>query len=47
MPLLVRIPIVLQAFTASLVLALIIAIGRFAAELHRWSKGHSVGDRPK
>ena len=47
MPLLVHVPIVLRAFAVSLVLGLITVIGRFAADLHRWSKGDPVADRPR
>jgi|GEM_PF-6519568 len=46
MPLLVHVPIVLQGFAASLVLALMVAMGRFAMDLHRWSRGDPVADRP-
>ena len=47
MPLLVHVPVVLRAFAASLVLGLMVALGRFAADLHRWSKGDAAADRPR
>ena len=46
MPLLVNVPLVRWGFALSFVLSMLVALGKLAVDMHRWSRGDPEADRP-